>query len=177
MSNTVVINSDYWTMTTFSGGKLGRCYEVKIPGGLRKTFTEEEFKAFLASIPDRYGTSLGISTDNPQPQMPLVGPPGPASVSHDHEILSVPGHSLPDVAFKTKEDAQKVLDKLREILVTESAVTAGDFLRLIDWAPTFKDDRWGWFDLANVEIREFPSGDEKEGTLYRLDLPALNVLF
>lgn len=57
MSTTVEINSSGWTLTTFSGGAMGRAYELTIPGREKRIFSEAELSDFFDILPeDRAGT-------------------------------------------------------------------------------------------------------------------------
>lgn len=68
------------------------------------------------------------------------------------------------VVIQTRGGAELVLDKMRTIRNESGQVTVSDLCHLVDIAGTYVDDKWGWTDLQNVEVRLVGGG-------YLLDLP------
>lgn len=81
----------------------------------------------------------------------------PRSVRANHEFDTI---ILPDRAA-----AQKVLDTMRDRLARYESVSVQEFYSMMDVTGDWTDNRWGWTEIGNPEIRWVRGGG------YVLDLP------
>lgn len=63
-----------------------------------------------------------------------------------------------DVIFKTRGDAEDVLDVLIEALTAYGNVTVADFKDAIGVTGDFIDNQWGWVDLKGATIKRVRDG-------------------
>lgn len=64
----------------------------------------------------------------------------------------------------SREDAEMVLDKLRWVIDQYDVVSVGDLYELLGVMGAYTDNKWGWTNLVNAEVRQV-----REGWL--IDLP------
>lgn len=62
--------------------------------------------------------------------------------------------AMKNVVYTTKEDAEQVLEAMRDLLNQYEQVTVADFLELSGIASKFSDNQIGWTDLADVSIKK-----------------------
>lgn len=65
-----------------------------------------------------------------------------------------------NLVFSLKEEAEKVLTHMTDILDQYSFVSVGDLRDLAGLPKTYLDDVTGWTDLKEAEIKERPEGFE-----------------
>lgn len=65
---------------------------------------------------------------------------------------------LDALEFKSRSEAEKVLEKAKEILFEYGQVSVGDVLDICDLPHTFTDEQYGWDDLSRAEVRRMSSG-------------------
>lgn len=64
---------------------------------------------------------------------------------------------LRPIEFKTKKEAEAVLNNLKEILASYNIVTLSDFYRLCDVGTIYADNTWGWNSLDGTSIIKTPN--------------------
>lgn len=69
-----------------------------------------------------------------------------------------------DFICVNKEDADRVLDQMNDIIDSYGVVTVQDVCKMIGWEFEYTDNNWGWDSLADVAIRQVREG-------FLLDLP------
>lgn len=74
-----------------------------------------------------------------------------------------------NVILSSREDAQTVLDRMKEILARYDNVTLEDLLDLTGLPTTHKDHSLGWKSLETIEIKQVEKG-------FVLDLPPVEEL-
>lgn len=89
----------------------------------------------------------------PRGRTPTVRDPRPQRHSQDTYILT------------TREDAALVLERMNDVLDQIEIVTIEDLNDLIGLQSTYMDNRWGWINLRDAQIRQVREG-------WVLDLPA-----
>ncbi|MET0787185.1 MAG: hypothetical protein ABWY25_10810 [Paenisporosarcina sp.] len=67
--------------------------------------------------------------------------------------------------FASKEDAEKTLTAMKEIIDHWCSCTVEDFRTLVGLPSTHEDHKLGWMILTGVETKEVPAG-------FVIDLPA-----
>lgn len=92
-------------------------------------------------------------TSPPRGRMPSAREPQSQRYNQDTFILT------------TREDAATVLERMNDVLDQVEVVTLADLNDLIGLPSNYIDNRWGWINLRDVQIRQV-----REGWL--LDLPA-----
>lgn len=70
-----------------------------------------------------------------------------------------------DVILETRNDAERVLDTLRENISRYEFTTVRELYESIGESSTPTDEKWGWVDLNDAVVRRLSSGG------YLLDLP------
>lgn len=78
-------------------------------------------------------------------------------------------HEVNELIMTTREEAEKVLEMLIEIIDTYQVASVGDLYDLVGFPTTYVDQKWGWSYLNNVEIRQIREG-------YLLDLPPVEPI-
>lgn len=74
-----------------------------------------------------------------------------------------------DIILAQKEDAELVVEQLIDIIDKYDYVSLADFYKLLGWASSAIDFKWGWTYLHNVEIRQVRDG-------WLIDLPPLEAI-
>lgn len=69
----------------------------------------------------------------------------------------ITGRSYPDIAFKTREEAENVLSAMKEILDKYGVVTVTDFCDLSSLPSTYIQTRYGWVNI-DAHIVPVPDG-------------------
>lgn len=77
---------------------------------------------------------------------------------------------LKPIILESKEDAELVLEHMKAILNKDEVVFVADLYDMVDLRTTYLDNKWGWFDLINVPIRQTEMG-------YLIDLPAPELIY
>lgn len=73
-------------------------------------------------------------------------------------------HEFEEIIFKTRADAEEVLEQLIERIERYDVATVSDFYNLVGEASSFTDERWGWSNLRDARTVSVRGG-------YLLDLP------
>lgn len=76
---------------------------------------------------------------------------------------------MSNVILATKEDGERVLDYMNELLTQYSVVSLADFYDLVGLPSTHADSKMGWVSLENCEVKETNGG-------YMIDLPAMEAI-
>ena len=75
-----------------------------------------------------------------------------------------------DIILSSKEEAERILEKLIDIIDQYESVSLADLNEVLGLAQmSHTDNKWGWTYLTNVEIRQTRSG-------WLIDLPPMEVL-
>jgi len=90
---------------------------------------------------------MGMLPDQP----PLHSPRRPHNV---HEIILI-----------SREDAETVLERLVDIIDKYDVASVADLHDLVGLPTTYVDNKWGWTNLAQVDIRQIREG-------FLIDLPS-----
>lgn len=69
-----------------------------------------------------------------------------------------------DLILANREEAEEVIERLTDIIDKYQVASVSDLMHLIGHPSSPVDNKWGWVDLTNTEIRQV-----KEG--YLIDLP------
>jgi hypothetical protein len=92
----------------------------------------------------------------------------PARLPDQHPYRQ-PRRTENDVVLSSREDAERVLEQLLDIIEKYDGVSWADLCELVGWPSTPIDNKWGWTYLTNVSIRQIRDG-------YMIDLPALEAI-
>lgn len=71
---------------------------------------------------------------------------------------------MADVVFLSRDDAERVLEAMQQLLGHYEVVSFADYLELVGLAPTRPDENVGWRKLDDVQIKEVRDG-------FMLELP------
>lgn len=63
-----------------------------------------------------------------------------------------------DVVLSSREDANAVLDAMKQLLEAYEMVTVADFLELAGLSSTYSDSKVGWVNLINIQIQPVDGG-------------------
>lgn len=74
-------------------------------------------------------------------------------------------YSFDNVTLPTRDDAERVIQGLYDILDQYKAVTVADFYGLTGITSAYTDERWGWLDLRGINIQRVREG-------FRINLPS-----
>lgn len=74
-----------------------------------------------------------------------------------------------EIVLQSEEDARQVLDAMKSLLTQYEQVTLADLLELTGISSTFQDNKIGWVNLINIQIKSVKDG-------YILDLPPAKEL-
>jgi hypothetical protein len=66
--------------------------------------------------------------------------------------------SLDDILFATRVEADAVVGKMYDILNGYESVSVSDLYTLINWSPSYTDQKWGWTDLHGTDVRRVRDG-------------------
>lgn len=67
-------------------------------------------------------------------------------------------HSFAEVIIETRGEAEEVLDNLQALMDQYDVVTVLDFYDLVGVTGNFTDEKYGWFDLRQAEVRRVREG-------------------
>jgi hypothetical protein len=73
------------------------------------------------------------------------------------------------VILSSREDAERVLEQLLDIIEKYDVASWADLCELVGWPSTPIDNKWGWTYLTNVSVRQVRDG-------YMIDLPGLEAV-
>lgn len=74
-----------------------------------------------------------------------------------------------DLVLASKEEAERVVEQLIDIIDKYDVVSWADLCELVGWPSSHVDNKWGWTYLTNVDIRQTRDG-------YLIDLPAMEAI-
>ena len=158
----------------FKGSMFWVATEVLLPAAKNMVFDawSEGGKRVLWGETRRQGRSTGypgytprISYNTPvnrDPRDPRASysPPSPAQ----RERLDIG-----QLIFSSREDAEMVIDTLREIIERYQVASVGDLHELMGLSTPYTDNKWGWTNLSQVTIRQIREG-------YLIELPNPEVI-
>lgn len=75
-----------------------------------------------------------------------------------------PADSVDEIVFKHRQDAERCLAKMYELINEYGFVTIGDLYSMVGWTSTITHERYGWAHLDRVRIIRHADG-------YLMDLP------
>lgn len=78
-------------------------------------------------------------------------------------------YEIPIYSFSSKEECEKVIKQLRNILTKNKFVTVANYIMLINQTPSFEDYDYGWTNLYNVSIFSFLN--KEHGRVYGIRFP------
>lgn len=73
-------------------------------------------------------------------------------------------HNFDEILFESRGDAEEVIESLRLVIEQYGTVKVADLYELVDLTGSFTDNKFGWDDLRDANVRLIRSG-------YILDLP------
>ena len=84
----------------------------------------------------------------------------PASAPRSREISrrGRSNHTFEEVIIETRGEAEEVLDNLQAMMDQYDVVTVMDFYDLVGITGNFTDEKFGWFDLRQAEVRRVREG-------------------
>lgn len=74
-------------------------------------------------------------------------------------------YSRNDFILSSREEAELVLERMNDIIDTYSVASVADLNDLVGLPTTHVDNKWGWSQLGNVQIRQIREG-------YLIDFPS-----
>jgi hypothetical protein len=74
-----------------------------------------------------------------------------------------------DLVLASKEDAERIVEQLIDIIDQYEVVSWADLCALVGWPASPIDNKWGWTYLTNTEIRQTREG-------YVIDLPQMEAI-
>lgn len=74
------------------------------------------------------------------------------------------GHNFDDIIFRTRADAENVLDNLVELTMQYGIATVGDLYSMAGIDSTYVDQEYGWYELSRAAVLSVRGG-------FILDLP------
>jgi hypothetical protein len=100
-----------------------------------------------------YNNPINRGYRNAPPSRAPMGVVGASSrASHD------------DFVLESREEADLVIERMSDILDTYEVVSVADLNELVGFQSSHVDNKWGWFHLGNVHVRQIREG-------YLIDLP------
>jgi hypothetical protein len=73
-------------------------------------------------------------------------------------------HDFDEIILATRGEAQEVLDRLFDLVARYETATVADLYELVGVTGSYTDDKWGWTDIRDADIKRVSHG-------YLLDLP------
>lgn len=132
-------------------------------GGRRVLYKETDRRSQRAGYPGvstpriRYDTSA-----NRDPRDPRLTYPNAISVQRER-------HDIGQLILSSREDAEMVVDTLREIIERYQVASVGDLYELLGLSSSYTDNKWGWTNLSEITIRQIREG-------YLIELPNPEVI-
>jgi len=74
-----------------------------------------------------------------------------------------------EIILETRAECEEVIDQMFDLTEKYKAATVADLLELIGADTTYTDDKWGWYDVRDFNIRRIQDG-------YLLDIPRPEAL-
>lgn len=74
-----------------------------------------------------------------------------------------------DFILSTREEADAVLEQMIDIIDVYDVVSLGDLYQMIGYPTSHTDEKWGWTNLANAQVRQVREG-------YLIDFPPAEAL-
>lgn len=74
-------------------------------------------------------------------------------------------YSFSDLTFENRGDAERVLDRMDELIATYGMVSVADMLDTAGIVPNYTDNKYGWTSLRNAKVIRTRDDD------YMIDLP------
>lgn len=78
-------------------------------------------------------------------------------------------HQLNDIILVSREEAELVLERLVDIIDKYDVVSVADLHDLVGLPTNYVDNKWGWVNLAHVDVRQTRQG-------WMLDLPPVEAI-
>lgn len=166
-----------WALADFGSAVHFVIYDIIIPnlknvivdsvaqGTNRVLWREEAGRRRYFNTPhgSQYTSYNAVSSRGGYRELPPAGPPGqrraPAPTSGPRGA-TVTG----DVFFVQREDAERVLFQMHELISTYGVASVSDLMELCNRDWNFVDTKWGWVFLGDARIAQLREG-------YLLDLP------
>lgn len=104
-----------------------------------------------------YNTSV-----NRDPRDPRLSYPNAIPIQRER-------HDIGQLILSSREDAEMVVDTLREIIERYQVASVGDLYELLGLASAYTDNKWGWTNLSEITIRQIREG-------YLIELPNPEVI-
>lgn len=130
--------------------------------GIRRTVYGESSRSRPRTISD-YRPRVSYNT----PANRIGRDPREAGYLPDQPPLSLRSqpHDVGQLILSSREEAELVLERLRDVIDTYGIVSVADLYDLLGLPTTHVDNKFGWTSLVNVDIRQ-----DRQG--YILELPA-----
>jgi hypothetical protein len=141
-------------------------YEVLLPAA-RNTIVDASTKGIermmygeSAIRRKSYGIGPRITYNSPinrgyREGIPRTTPPPPPRASH---------HAREEFILSSREEAELVLERMTDIIDNYETVSVADLNDLVGFPTSHIDNKWGWQDLTDVQVRQIRDG-------YLIDLP------
>ena len=84
--------------------------------------------------------------------------------------VAAAGFSFEDLAFEDRGQAERVLDRMQELVSEYEVVSVSELYDLVGISADFIHQKWGWFDLRGTQVTRSRSGG------YILALPPIQSL-
>lgn len=108
--------------------------------------------------------SVGVRRDGRGPRIDYRGPIGRSSPRENRMVERISPKAWDDVILETREDAEVVLERMKDIIDGYGVVTVGDLCELLEVSAPHTYEKWGWDYLTGVQVKPIREG-------YLLDLP------
>ena len=69
-------------------------------------------------------------------------------------------YKVDDIILDTREDAEKVVDQLNEVVDTYGSASVSDLYELVGLQGNFKDNKYGWTDVSSAKVNISSNQDE-----------------
>lgn len=115
----------------------------------------------------QYGNGPRVTYNSPVNRGTVVYS-GPGA-SMNRGMVQTPKQTKDDVIFPTREEAERVLESMSDLLNTYEYVSVSDFNELVGLPNAHTDNKWGWLYLRGASIQQVREG-------YLLNLPPVEPL-
>lgn len=78
-------------------------------------------------------------------------------------------HDFDEIILATRAEGNEVIRRMDDLIQKYEQVTVSDLYQLVDIAPSFTDEKWGWTDIREARVERTRAG-------YLLDLPRPELL-